>query len=115
MIVIKSANLVLRFLLELCALAALGYWGFRTPDSLIVKILLGIGLPLAAAVLWGTFVSPKAKVKIPDYGRLVLEIVVFGSGVLALFAAGRPSLAWIIAVLVAIHLPLTFLFKQRGM
>jgi hypothetical protein len=77
--------------------------------------LVGHWFALAAAVLWGTFVSPKAKVKIPDYGRLVLEIVVFGSGVLALFAAGRPSLAWIIAVLVAIHLPLTFLFKQRGM
>ena len=28
--VIKAANLALRFLLELCALGALGYWGFKT-------------------------------------------------------------------------------------
>jgi hypothetical protein len=26
----KSVNLALRFLLELCALAALAYWGFQT-------------------------------------------------------------------------------------
>ena len=30
MIVLKYANLALAFLLELCALAALGYWGFVT-------------------------------------------------------------------------------------
>ena len=34
MIVLKYANLVLAFLLELCALAALGYWGFVTGGGL---------------------------------------------------------------------------------
>jgi hypothetical protein len=33
MIVLKDANLALAFLLELCALAALGYWGFVTGCS----------------------------------------------------------------------------------
>jgi hypothetical protein len=55
--VIKGANLALRFLLELCALGALGYWGFKTGGGLIAKIGLGIGAPLVAAVVWGTFVS----------------------------------------------------------
>jgi len=43
---IKSANLALRFLLELCALVALAYWGFQTGRGLIVKIGLGMGAPL---------------------------------------------------------------------
>ncbi len=32
---IKGANLALRFLLELCVLGALGYWGFRAGNATI--------------------------------------------------------------------------------
>jgi Protein of unknown function (DUF2568) len=51
MIVFKDANLALAFLLELCALAGLGYWGFVTGGGLPAKIGLGVGVPLLAAVL----------------------------------------------------------------
>lgn len=115
MAIIKAANLGLRFTLEICALLALGYWGFQAGDSVPVKLLLGIGAPLAAAVLWGTFVSPKRRVRLPEFGRLLFELLVFGSAVLALYAAGRSGLAAVFAVLVLIHLPLTFLLNQRGM
>jgi hypothetical protein len=54
---IKGANLTLRFLLELCALGDLGYWGFKTAGGLIAKIGLGISAPLAAAVVWGNDMS----------------------------------------------------------
>ena len=50
---IKSVNLALRFLLELCALGALGYWGFKTGSTTSSKIGLGLGVPLVAAVVWG--------------------------------------------------------------
>ena len=53
---IKGANLLLRFLLELCALGALGYWGFKTGSGLVAKIGLGIGAPLVVAVVWAMFV-----------------------------------------------------------
>ena len=55
MIVLKYANLALAFFLELCALAALGYWGFVTGEGLPARIGLGVGAPLLAAVLWGAF------------------------------------------------------------
>jgi len=57
---IKMLNLLVRFLLELCLLAAIGYWGFETHSSWGWKILLGIGLPLLIAVLWGMFLAPKS-------------------------------------------------------
>jgi hypothetical protein len=54
------ANLTVAFLLELCALAALGYWGFRTASGPAAKAALGIGAPLLAAVLWGLFAAPSS-------------------------------------------------------
>jgi hypothetical protein len=35
--------------------------------------------------------------------------------ILALYAAEQPTLAHIFAALILLHLPLTFLFNQRGM
>jgi hypothetical protein len=81
---IKLANLALRFLLELCALAALAYWGFKTGESVVAKIGLGIGAPLLAAIVWGTFLAPRASIPTPGFLRLVLELVVFGSAAAAL-------------------------------
>jgi hypothetical protein len=49
--IITSGNLALRFLLELCALVALGYWGFRTGSGLFAKIGLGIGVPLLTIMI----------------------------------------------------------------
>jgi hypothetical protein len=62
---IKGANLLLRFLLELCALGALGYWGFKTGNATSTKVVLGVGAPLVAAVVWGTFLSPRAPIQLP--------------------------------------------------
>ena len=38
-------NLGIRFLLELCLLTVVGYWGFKTGSGWFLKILLGIGTP----------------------------------------------------------------------
>jgi hypothetical protein len=58
--ILKMLNVLLRFLLELCMLAAAGYWGFKTGSGWAMKAILGIGLPVLLAVLWGIFVAPKA-------------------------------------------------------
>ena len=50
---IKGANLLLRFLLELCALGVLGYWGFKTGSVMSTKVVLGVGAALVAAVVSG--------------------------------------------------------------
>lgn len=107
---IKGANLALRFLLELCALAALGYWGFKTGAGLIPKIGLGIGAPLAAAAVWGTFVAPGAAVA--RALRLLLELIIFGLAVLALCSAGHPALAWTLGLAYAINRALMHVWKQ---
>ena len=89
---IKGLLLAVRFGLELAALAALGYWGFETGDGTVTKVVLGLGAPILAAVLWGLFVSPKARFQSPVL-KAVFEFAVFVAAVLALLGAGQPGLA----------------------
>lgn len=62
----KAANLAVRFLLELCALAALAVWGWQVPDQIVVSVLLAIAAPLVAATVWGLWVAPKAGHRLDD-------------------------------------------------
>jgi len=103
MLVIKYANLTLRFILELCILAALAYWGFHTGKGPVMKIGLGIGAPLLAALVWGTFLSPRATVKVPGPPRLLLELLVFALAIASLAAAGQPKLAWAFGLVYVIN------------
>jgi hypothetical protein len=91
-------NLAFRVVLESCALAALGYGGFKTGRGPVTRIGLGIGAPLLGAAVWGAFVAPRAPVAVPAPVRLARELAVFGSAVAALYAVGRPSLAWTLAI-----------------
>jgi Protein of unknown function (DUF2568) len=95
---LRGVVLAARFGLEIGALVALGYWGFTTGDGTVTKIVLGLGAPLLAAVLWGLFASPKARFE-DEVLRAIVELVVFGGAALALAAAGRPVLAIAFAVI----------------
>ena len=90
---VEDANLALRFLLELCALAALGYWGWHAGASRAARLGLAVGAALAAAVVWAVFVSPGRPVDPPAPFRFALELAVFGAAAAGLLAAGRPRLA----------------------
>jgi hypothetical protein len=109
---IKGANLLLRFLLELCALGALGYWGFKTANVTVAKIALGVGAPLVAAVVWGIFVSPQAPVQLPGLLVLLLQVLVFGSAAAALAASGHRTLALVFVVIVVINAILMYVWGQ---
>jgi quinol-cytochrome oxidoreductase complex cytochrome b subunit len=103
MAILKGANLALAFLLELCALAALGYWGFKVGRGTLAKLGLGLGAPLLAAVVWGLFVAPRATVAVPRAVHLALEVAVFGLAAVALYAAGQPRLALAFALVVVLN------------
>jgi hypothetical protein len=96
------ANLALAFLLELCALAALGYWGVWVGSGPVTKTALGIGAPLFAAILWGVFAAPRAPVSVPLVG-LVVKVIVFGSAVAALYTTDHRGLAIAFAVIVLVN------------
>jgi hypothetical protein len=93
------ANLALAFVLELCALGALCYWGVSVGGGFVTKTVLGLGTPLCAAVLWGLFAAPRAPVSVPSL-RFGVKVIVFGSASLALYATGHHVLAFAFALVV---------------
>lgn len=102
-------NLTLRFLLELAAMGAMGYWGW-TQHGGLTRWLWTIGLPVVVAVLWGTFAVPDdpsrsghAPVPTPGTVRLLLELAVFAIGVLALIASQHVPAGIGLAVIVIFH------------
>lgn len=98
----RNANLALRFLLELCAFAALGYWGSQATSSGLWCAVLAIVTPGAAIVVWGLFVAPKAKAKVAEPVRWAIELVVFVGAAAALIAADQVALGIVLgAVAVA--------------
>jgi len=107
-------NLAVRFLLEIAALVALGYWGFSQHDG-AWQFLLGLGLPLVAAAAWGIFAVPgdrsrsgDAPVPVPGIVRLLLELALFGLAVWALYDAGNTVLALVLAGVTAVHHALSY-------
>ncbi|TVY02921.1 YrdB family protein [Paenibacillus cremeus] len=113
MLFIKTVNLAIRFLLELCVLAALGYGGFHFgAGSLITKLALGIGSPLLIAILWGTFIAPKATLLLPEPYRFILECLIFGAASSALYLVGETNLAMILGVLFLINRIQLSIWKQ---
>jgi hypothetical protein len=102
-------NLALRFILELIALFSMGYWGWTQHDG-VSRFLWMIGLPLIAAILWGTFAVPddpsrsgQAPVPVPGILRLLLELAIFALGVWCLFSAGLPTYGMILGIVVILH------------
>ncbi|WP_284642947.1 YrdB family protein [Paenibacillus silviterrae] len=112
MIPLHYTNLALRFLLELCALAALGYWGFHTGQSSLLRWGLGLGSPLAVAVLWAMLGSPNAAYPLHGGLHLLLELAVFGSGAVALYLVGQHRLALLYGAAVLINRLLMHLWGQ---
>lgn len=80
--------LLLVFVDELLCLVAFGMWGWQHDPAWLWVWLL----PLAGALAWFTFASPKAR-----FGgtvvRPVVKLVVFGLATAALWDLGRPTAA----------------------
>jgi hypothetical protein len=105
---VKAANLTLRFLLELVALVALGYWGARRGGSGLARIALAAALPVAAGVFWGLFVAPKSGLVASRRARLAFGLVVFLGASAALVDIGYQVLGWSFGAAALVNTALTY-------
>jgi hypothetical protein len=80
--------------------------GFHTGAGTAAKAGLGLGAPLLAAVIWGLWVAPASRRRLPDPARLVVEVVLFAAGVAALTAAGYVVVAVVFGVVVTVNIVL---------
>ena len=106
-------NLALRFILEIVALVAVGYWGW-TQHSGVLRYVLTIGSPLIAALLWGIFRvanepnSGPPVIAVPGVVRLVLEIILLGFAVWALYDAGAAVTAAVFGIVLLVHYGISY-------
>jgi Protein of unknown function (DUF2568) len=68
--------------------------------------------PLAVAVVWGLFVSPKARVRLSRPLWIAVQVVLFGGAVAGLLAVDHAVLGVLFAVAVAVNLALVLLWHQ---
>ncbi|MGP4022974.1 YrdB family protein [Actinomadura sp. 3N407] len=100
---LRVLNEGLAFLLEIAAVVALAWWGFTTGGNVLVDIVLGVGAPVAAMVLWGMFAAPKARFKVALPFVMLVKAAVFGAGALAFHGVGHPALAITFAVVALVN------------
>ncbi|HEX3829123.1 MAG TPA: YrdB family protein [Sporichthyaceae bacterium] len=99
----RAGNLGLAFAVELAAIAALAYWGFRVGGSPLERIVLGIGAPAAAIVLWALFAAPKSTFSVPGM-YWVVAVLMFGGAGLALWTTGHHVLGVLLPAVFVVNL-----------
>lgn len=103
------ANLALRFLLELAALAGFAVFAWSWASG-VWRYLAAAALVLVIGVLWATFAVPDdpsrsghAPVPVSGVVRLILELLLLLGGAVALYLAGHGWMALLLAALIAVH------------
>jgi hypothetical protein len=112
---LHRANEACAFLLEMAVLLTLGWWGATRGTSVAIALSLGSGAPLAAALVWGLFAAPKARIRLPMAGVLAVKALVFGSAAAAICALGRPRLAASFAVIALANTIIAALDRDAAM
>ena len=86
------------FLDELVLLAAFAVAGARLVDGTLASIALATALPLAAAVVWGLLLAPRAQRRLGHPSRLIAKLVLVAAAAVLLAWAGLPLWAAIFFV-----------------
>jgi hypothetical protein len=96
-----GVNDVLRLLLELFAFVTLGIWGFVS-FAFPLNIVVGLGAPIIAILLWALFRSPKAVFAIDVFGKSLVELFVIAAATLAWMDLGLPLVGIAYAVVAVV-------------
>ncbi len=106
-------HLLIRFAVEVAAVAAFGVWGWRAGTG-VSAYALGIGAPAAMIVAWGLFTAPKALFNTPPMVREGLAMGVFALAAEALYLAGEPLLAMVLIVVAVLNSVQLRVYGLRG-
>jgi hypothetical protein len=107
----RAANLGLKFLLELAALASFAIWGAES-ESGALAVAHAIIAPLIVALLWGRFAAPRSRHRLPRATRIPFELTVFALAVVALLISGHLLWAIVLAALMAANAAALTAFDQ---
>ena len=108
-----TANLALRFVVELVGIGALAYWGWSTPVAGLGRLALAVAAPLALIVIWATVVAPNAASGLtqPQKDLLGTALLLVAAGALAVAGQGTAAMAF--GAVVLVNWGLLVLFGER--
>ena len=78
-----------RFLCEIAAVVAVVWWGWP---------IWGVVAGAVVIAVWGAWVAPKARRRLPDPARLFVELGIFALATVAFLEVGQPVVAVVFAV-----------------
>lgn len=90
--------LTVRFLTELALLGGLALAGTQLGSGVALAIVDAVLLPVVAAAIWGLFIAPKARRRLPEPARFLVEFVLFTATGLVLVLVGWPVSGIVLAV-----------------
>ncbi|MFF4987598.1 YrdB family protein [Streptosporangium saharense] len=109
----KNLNLLVMFLLELGVLGATGFWGFTVGQNWPLRLLLGLGTPALFIAVWAVFgAANDARIPLTGLARVVLEVLWFGGGAVALVMAGRLVPGLVFAAVYVVNAALRLMWHQ---
>jgi hypothetical protein len=106
----QTANLAVRFILEIGAPVALGYWGWKIGDG-AMRWALALGSILAAIAVWLLFVSPDPIIELARPIRLLIEFLVWTAAAAALWATSLRTLAVAFIVIAVVSGTLNYIWE----
>jgi hypothetical protein len=106
--------LTVRFLTELALLAGLAVAGAHLGEGVVFGIIDAVLMPVGAAVIWGLFVASRARRRLPEPARFLVELVLFAATGLVLALVGWLVAGVVVAVLGIGFAALTRVFAKDG-
>jgi hypothetical protein len=108
---LKAANLGLKFVLELAAIAAFAYWG-ASRSPVVLAVILAIAIPAVFVAAWGIWAAPRSPHRLPTKTRVPFELGCFTLAAVALIATGAAGAGIAFAVVAAVNAVLLAAFGQ---
>ncbi|MFF0484594.1 YrdB family protein [Streptomyces sp. NPDC004435] len=105
-------NDLLAFVWEMLALGVLAWWGWSAAEPVWLKVVAAVGVPGAAATLWGLFAAPKARFQVPTAAVLAVKALVFGAAALALAGLGHGVWGVVFGAVAVVNTVLVTVFRR---
>lgn len=79
---------IVRVVVLIAAIASLALWGFASWD-LPWNIVIGVGVPVVALLLWALFLSPRPVLRVHPFLRAVVELFIYVGVTIAWWSMGQ--------------------------